>query len=194
MSGKNFLTPEIWEKKFLLKQNHPYPPSPTKVTWSTTQREGEEADLTPYLMLSINKMAGALKTKFCISRLKVRPIKDTNEKRKFKRMLSFLFVGKRELFAMKLQFRGIQSCFLHGGSERLACFKPTKEARFLKKLEVHSVYSIVFTKVSQAFSTFLHRRERKPQNVHSKFKNRPFARWRQFYSYDQNPFRFSFHI
>ena len=93
-------------------------------------------------------MAGALKTKFCISRLKVRLIKDTNEKRKFKRMLSFLFVGKRELFAMKLSFRGIQSCFLHGGSERLACFKPTKEARFLKKLEVHSVYSIVFTKVS----------------------------------------------
>ena len=41
-------------------------------------------------------------TKFCISRLKIRPIKDTNEKRKFERILSFLFVGKRELFAMKL--------------------------------------------------------------------------------------------
>ena len=30
------------------------------------------------------------------------PIKDTNGKRKFKSMLSFLFVDKRELFAMKL--------------------------------------------------------------------------------------------
>ena len=32
------------------------------------------------------------------------PIKDTNGKRKFKRMLSFLFVDKRKLFAMKLSF------------------------------------------------------------------------------------------
>ena len=75
------------------------------------------------------------KTKFCISRLKIRPIKDTNEKRKFKRMLSFLFVGKRELFAMKLQFRGIQACFLHGGSERLACFRTgVRKYRFCSQL------------------------------------------------------------
>ena len=32
------------------------------------------------------------------------PMKDTNGKRKFKRILSFLFVDKRELFAMKLSF------------------------------------------------------------------------------------------
>ena len=29
--------------------------------------------------------------------------------------------------------------FLHGGSERLACFELTEPARFLKTLEVHSV-------------------------------------------------------
>ena len=49
-----------------------------------------------------------------------------------------LLVDKRELFSMKF-FRGIQPCFLHGGSERLACFEPPEAARFLKKLEVHSV-------------------------------------------------------
>ena len=32
MSGKKFLSPEVWEKKILPKQNHPYPPS--KVKWS----------------------------------------------------------------------------------------------------------------------------------------------------------------
>ena len=41
--------------------------------------------------------------KFCISRLKIRRY-DTKGKRKFKRMLSFLSVGKRKLFAMKLSF------------------------------------------------------------------------------------------
>ena len=39
----------------------------------------------------------------------------------------------------EIVFRGIQPCFLHGGSQRLACSEPTKAARFLKKLEVHSV-------------------------------------------------------
>ena len=58
----------------------------------------------------------------------------------------------------------------------MAWFEPTETARFLKKLEVHSVYSMVkestflkgnfcIYKVSWTFSTFLHRRERKPQNV-----------------------------
>ena len=65
------------------------------------------------------------------------PIKDTNGKRRFKRMLSFLFVDKRKLFAMTLSFED------RIGSERLACFEPTEAARFLKKLEVHSVYSMV---------------------------------------------------
>ena len=32
------------------------------------------------------------------------PIKDTNGKRKFKRMFSFLFEDKRKLFAMKFSF------------------------------------------------------------------------------------------
>ena len=39
------------------------------------------------------------------------PIKGTNGKRKFKRMLSFLFVDKRKLFAMKFSFEEINLAF-----------------------------------------------------------------------------------
>ena len=51
----------------------------------------------------------------------------------------FPFSGQTKAFRYEIVFRGIQPCLLHGGSERLACFEPTKEATFLKKLEVHSV-------------------------------------------------------
>ena len=44
------------------------------------------------------------KTKVLHFKIENTPIKDTNGKRKFKRLLSFLFVGKRKLFAMKLSF------------------------------------------------------------------------------------------
>ena len=67
------------------------------------------------------------------------PIKDTNGTKKFKRMLSFLFCGQTKAFRYKIVFRGIQPCFLHSELERLACFEPSKAARFLKKLEVNSV-------------------------------------------------------
>ena len=46
-------------------------------------------------------------------------------------------------FRYEIVFPGIQPCFLPGRSERLACFEPTEASRFLKKLEVYSVYSIV---------------------------------------------------
>ena len=44
---------------------------------------------------------------------------------------------------MKLSFERNSTCFLHCGSERFACFEQTEATRFLKKLEVHSVYSVV---------------------------------------------------
>ena len=41
-------------------------------------------------------------------------------------------------------FRGIQSCFLHGGSEPLACFEPTDAMRFLKKCgKWYVLYSMI---------------------------------------------------
>ena len=67
------------------------------------------------------------------------PIKDTNRKRKFKRNSQFPFCGQTKAFRDENVCRGIQPCFVHGGLERLACFEPTKAARFLKTLEVHSV-------------------------------------------------------
>ena len=88
----------------------------------------------------------------------------------------FPLCGQTKAVRYEIVFRGIQPCFLHGGSERLACFEPTKAARFLKTFEVHSVLYdkkvrflkgiFVFIKVSWTFCTFWHRRERKPQNVH----------------------------
>ena len=40
----------------------------------------------------------------------------------------FPFSGETKAFRYEIVFRGIQPCFLHGGSERLACFEPTKAA------------------------------------------------------------------
>ena len=40
-----------------------------------------------------------------------KPIKSTNGKRKFKRMLSFLFVDQRELFALKWSFEEFNLVF-----------------------------------------------------------------------------------
>ena len=39
------------------------------------------------------------------------PIKDTNGKKSFKRMLSFLFCGQTKAFRYDIAFRGIQPCF-----------------------------------------------------------------------------------
>ena len=79
------------------------------------------------------------KTKVLHFKIENTPIKDTNGKRKFKRMLSFLFVDKQKLFAMKLSVKEFNLVFYTKGSELLAFFEPTKVARFLKTLEVHFV-------------------------------------------------------
>ena len=108
-----------------------------------------------------------------------KPIKDKSGKRKFKRMLRFLFVDKRELFAMKLSFEEFHLFFLLGGSERLACFEPTEAARFLKKLEVNSVlygdrkcvFEREFLCLERFHGRFLHFDigvKENPQNVHLK--------------------------
>ena len=75
------------------------------------------------------------KTKVLHFKIENTPIKDTNGKRKFNGMLSFLFVDKRKLFAMKLSFEEFNLV----SARRLACFEPTKAARILNKLEVHYV-------------------------------------------------------
>ena len=53
-------------------------------------------------------------------------------KEKVQKNAQFPFCGQTTL--------SCQPCFLHGGSGRLACFEPTKAARFLETLEVQSVH------------------------------------------------------
>ena len=52
------------------------------------------------------------KTKVLYLKIENTPIKDTNGKRKFKRMLSFLFADKLELFLVKLSFEEFNLVFL----------------------------------------------------------------------------------
>ena len=66
-------------------------------------------------------------------------IENTQMERESSKECSVSFCGQKKAFRYEIVFRGIQPWFLHGGSERLACFEPTKAALFLKTLEVHSV-------------------------------------------------------
>ena len=49
-------------------------------------------------------------------------IKDTNGKRKFKRMLGFLFVDKQKLFAMKLSFEEFNLVLRGSADVKIWCF------------------------------------------------------------------------
>ena len=82
-----------------------------------------------------------LKTNVLHFKIENTPIKDTNGKRKFKRMLSFLFVDKQKLFAMKLSFKEFNLVFYTADrSAWLVLNQQGSEVNaFLKTLEVHSV-------------------------------------------------------
>ena len=87
-------------------------------------------------MAMVNKTSG--------SHLKVKntPLKHTDGKGSFKRMLSFLQVDKGRLFFLKIVLRGNQSTrnFHLGRSERLACFEtPSSSEVFFKNYQVHFV-------------------------------------------------------
>ena len=108
------------------------------------------------------------------------PIKDRDGKRKFRRILSFLFVNKRTLFAMTLSFEEFNLVFYTADrSAWLVLNQQGSEVNaFLKTLEVHSVLydkkkyvfkreCFVFIKVSWPFSShFDIGVKEKPQNVH----------------------------
>ena len=70
------------------------------------------------------------KTKVLHFKIENTPIKDTNGKRKFKRMLSFLFVDKRKLFAMKLSFEEFNLVFYT--ADRSAWLVLNKAARLTR--------------------------------------------------------------
>ena len=150
-AGKKTLTPlyvgekisnsrEVWEKILLqtksIKSSIPH--FPTNVQWSCQPFRGWGKKRIWHLskcypstkwLASIHVVV--FKTKVLHFKIENTPIKDTNGKRKFKRMLSFLRIR------YDIVFRGIQPCFLRIGA--LGLFWTNKAARFLRTLEVHSV-------------------------------------------------------
>ena len=118
-----------------------------------------------------------LKTKVMHFKIENTPIKDKNGKKNFKRMLRFLFVDKRELFAMKLCFEEFNLVFFtadqspwlvlsqptqwgfwRNGVNGTFCTLWSRKVRFWKRI-------FVFVKFSSTFSTFWHRRDRKLQSA-----------------------------
>ena len=104
---------EVWEKILSIQTKSvksPIPYSPTNVQWSCQPFRGCGKKWIWHLCLchSLTKWLArvhdvvVLKTKVLHFKIENTPIKDTNRKRKLERMLSFLFVDKRKLFAMKL--------------------------------------------------------------------------------------------
>ena len=99
------------------------------------------------------------------------PIKDTNGKRKFKRILSFLFVDKRELFAMKLSFVEFNPVFFTADQNTWLVLNQPRQRGLWRNLRYILNYMVkeirlwrgffVFIKASWTFSTFWHGRERK---------------------------------
>ena len=124
MLGKKFVTPERFEKKILPIQTKsrsvksPIPHS-INVQWSCQPFRGwgmrriwhfcKFHPSTKWLARDPDVVV--FKTKVLHFKIENTPIKDTNGKRKFKRMLSFLFVDKRKLFAMKLSFEEFNLVF-----------------------------------------------------------------------------------
>ena len=98
-------------KKFLPKLNHPYP-LPTNVQWSCQPFRGcgkkqiwhlSKCHPSTKWLAHVHHVV-VFKTKVLHFKIESTPVKDKWKKKKFKRMLSFLFVDKRKLFAMKLSF------------------------------------------------------------------------------------------
>ena len=146
MPGKKFLTPEVWEK-ILTQTKSPIPPSSTKVKWSTTS--GMEKKRIWHLSgchPSTKWLAGVhhvvvFKTKVLHFKIENTPIKDTNEKRKLKKMLRFLFVNKRKLFAMKLSFEEFKLVFFMADQSAWLALNQPRQRGFWRNLRyiMHSM-------------------------------------------------------
>ena len=134
----------ICRGKNLTQTKSPIPPFPTKVEWLTTKWVGKKRiwHLSKCRPLSTKWLARVhqvvvFKTKVLHFKIENTSIKETNGKRKFKRMLSFLFVDKRILLLWNCLWRS-STLFSSRWIRAFGMFW-TKAARFRKKLEVHSV-------------------------------------------------------
>ena len=97
--GKNFQL-ERFGKKILAHTKSPIPPLPQKSNGQP--HRGWERSRRIWHLSRCHVVV--FKTKVLHFKIENTPIKDTSGKRKFKRVLRFIFVDKRELFAMKLSF------------------------------------------------------------------------------------------
>ena len=141
MSGKNFLTPEFAQAK-------PPTPSPTKSNGQTHM--GWERSRWIWYLSRCNPSTKWLarvhhvvvfKTKVLHFKIENTPIKETKWKQKVQKSAQIPCWGQTRALRYEIVFL---FRFLHGGSECLACFEPTEAARFLKKLELHSVlYAVI---------------------------------------------------
>ena len=142
---------EVWEKILPIQTKSvksPIPHSPTNAQWSCQPFRGWGKKRIWHLCkcrpstkwLARDHDVVVFKTKVLHFKIENTPIKDTNGKRRFKRMLSFFFVDKRKLFAMILPFEEFNLIFY--GSEGLACFEPTRERGFWRHLR-YIPYSMI---------------------------------------------------
>ena len=102
MSGKKNSNPRGLGKKFLPKINHPYP-LPHKSQMGNHIGGGDRCHPSTKWLARVHHVV-AFKCKVLHFKNENKPIKDASGKRKFKRVLRFLFVDKRELFAFKFSF------------------------------------------------------------------------------------------
>ena len=160
-------------KIFLPKLNHPYPTPPEKSN-GQPHRGWERSRLCTLVDVI---MWWFSRPKFSHFKFENTPMKDTNGKKKFKKMLRFLFVDdsfslwncvsrNSTLFSSR-RIRELGLFWTNQGSGvseetwDTFCTLWSRKVRLLKGI-------FVFIKVSWMFSTFRHWRDRKPENVHLK--------------------------
>ena len=124
---------EVWEKILLIQTKSVKSPIP-HVQWSCQPFRGWRKKKRIWHLCKCHPSTKWLarvhdvvvfKTKVLHFKIENTPIKDTNGKRKFKRMLSFFFVDKRKLFTMKLSFEEFNLVFYKADrSARLVLNQP----------------------------------------------------------------------
>ena len=173
---KNSYFGEVWEKVLPIQTKSvksPIPHSPTNVQWSCQPFMGRRKKRIWHFSkchpstkwLARVHHVVVFKTKVLHFKIENTPIKDTNGKRKFKRMLSFLFVDKRKLFAMKLSFEEFNLVFYTADWSAWLVLNQPRQLGFWRHLR-YILYSMikekyvfkreffVFIKYSWTFSAF----------------------------------------
>ena len=147
---KKFLNSrEVWEK-IITQTKSPIPASPTNVQWSCQLFRGwgkkqvwqlSKCHLSTKWLAHVHHVVV-----FMINVLHFKnentPIKDTNGKRKLKRMLCFLFVNKRKLFAVKLSFEEFNLVFYTADWSAWLVLNQPKQLGFWRHLR-YILYSIL---------------------------------------------------